>query len=484
MSDLLKRISETISGYRMLRASEPVLTAVSGGADSVCLMLALKELGYPVSAVHVEHGIRGQESLDDCAFVEKLCRREGIRLTVRHIDAPAISAAGGRSLEETARDARYGILLETAEKEGIPVIATAHNLGDQAETVLWNLTRGSSLAGLCGILPVREVYRVQGEPFPCRLVRPLLECGREEIETWLRSRGQTWRTDQTNQDPSITRNAIRLQVIPELERLNAAAQRHIAQTAGDLAQIERYLNEVTDQAYRDAVLLSSCGVLRIDLATLGALPDPIRSRVFHRAAGEAQGGLRDITREHVDALMRLSGLDNGKRITLPGGNLAVREEGAIVLETLRHKGKNDTGKKGAGEAEHTEIRIDRDGEYAFASGMTVRVRFGTWEGGDVPKKKFTKVLAYDTMTPYITLRTRREGDWLALDSSGSRKKLGRYLIDEKVPRDRRDSVPLIAQGAHILWVIGLRISEDAKVSAGSRCVEITAESVPDSPPET
>ena len=484
MSDLLKRISETISGYSMLRASEPVLAAVSGGADSVCLMLALKELGYPVSAVHVEHGIRGQESLDDCAFVEKLCRREGIRLTVQHIDVPAISAAGGRSLEETARDARYGILLETAEKEGIPVIATAHNLGDQAETVLWNLTRGSSLGGLCGILPVREVHRAQGESSACRLVRPLLECGRDEIETWLRSRGQTWRTDHTNQDPSITRNAIRLQILPGLERLNAAAQRHIAQTAGDLAQIERYLNEVTDQAYREAVLLTSGEELRIDLALLGALPEPICSRVLHRAVGEAQGGLRDITREHVDALKKLSGMDNGKRITLPGGALAVREEGVIVLETFRHEGKIDIGKKSAEDAERTEIRIDRDGEYAFSSGLTVRVRFGIWEGGDVPKKKFTKILAYDTMTPYITLRTRREGDWLVSDASGSRKKLGRYLIDEKVPRDRRDSVPLIAQGSHILWVIGRRISEDAKVSAGSPCVEITAEYVPDSPPET
>ena len=156
MKDLLRQIHDMIVSRQMLEEREEVLVAVSGGADSVCLLLALKELGYGVRAVHVEHGIRGQESLEDCAFVQELCRKEEVPLEVHRIDAPALGADSGRSVEEAARDARYRILMEAARRLEIRAVATAHHMDDQAETVLWNLMRGSSLAGLGGILPVRR----------------------------------------------------------------------------------------------------------------------------------------------------------------------------------------------------------------------------------------------------------------------------------------------------------------------------------------
>ena len=464
-------------GRQMLEEGEPVLAAVSGGADSVCLLLALKELGYQVRAVHVEHGIRGQESLEDCAFVQELCDREKIPLTVRRIDAPKLSALSGRSVEEAARDARYRILLEIAGSLKIRAVATAHHMDDRAETVLWNLMRGSSLAGLGGILPVRpaaympgtEVKQAADAPGAAgpsvqeiRIIRPLLETGRDEIERWLTERGQSWREDRTNKDTEITRNAIRLQILPQMEKLNAGARRHIAMAAQDLAQVEEYLEQVTQNAYRCAVRDDgSDGELLIDLRELASQPELVRRRILHRALGQAEGGLRDITREHVESLMRLAGMDNGRRISLPDGLRAVREEGVICLTRRTCVRIPD------------EVRIGGDGEYRFPGGIVLNTEFGIWKGGDVPKKKYTKTLAYDTMFPYITLRTRREGDWIQVNSQGGRRKLKDYLIDEKIPADRRDQIPLIAQGSHVLWVIGHRISEGAKVCEGAHFVTIT-----------
>ena len=466
MKDLLRQIHDMIVSWQMLEEREQVLVAVSGGADSVCLLLALKELGYGVRAVHVEHGIRGQESLEDCAFVQELCRKEEVPLEVHRIDAPALGAGSGRSVEEAARDARYRILLETAGSLKIRAVATAHHMDDQAETVLWNLMRGSSLAGLGGILPVRPAAympaAVDSPAHEVRIIRPLLETGRDEIERWLTERGQSWREDRTNKDTEITRNAIRLQILPQMEKLNAGARRHIAMAAQDLAQARDYLEEVTLNAYRYAVRdEGSSGELLIDLRELASQPELIRRRILHRALGQAEGGLRDITREHVESLMRLAGMDNGRRISLPDGLRAVREEGVICLTRRTCVRIPD------------EVRIGGDGEYRFPGGIVLNTEFGIWKGGDVPKKKYTKTLAYDTIIPYITLRTRREGDWIQVNSRGGRRKLKDYLIDEKIPADRRDQIPLIAQGSHVLWVIGHRISEAAKVSEGAHFVRIT-----------
>ena len=486
MKDLLKRVSGTIARHGMLQEQESVLAAVSGGADSVCLLIALHELGYRVSAVHVEHGIRGADSMEDCAFVQDLCMAKGIPLTVRHIDVPSLAARSGRSVEEAARDARYEILSETARSLGISVIATAHHRGDQAETVLWNLIRGSALAGLCGILPVREMASAaetvseKNETQGLRLIRPLLETDRKEIEEWLTERGQPWRTDRTNLDPSITRNAIRLQILPSMERLNPAAGRHIAQAADDLARIRSYLDDVTSEAYGRCVRSvrpsghryepdepdETCE-LQIDLHVLRTLPQLIAQSVLHRVIGEAAGTLRDIGREHVESLMALAGMDNGRRISLPQGLVAVREEGIIAIR------RGGDWHRRVSDAPAVEIPAGCSGTYSIDGCGTVEVCFGIWEGGPISKKKYTKTLAYDTMIPYITLRTRKEGDWLVVNSEGGRRKLKDYLIDEKIPRDRRDEILLIAQESHVLWVVGHRISEAARVSEGAHYAEIT-----------
>ncbi len=459
METVLRKMNNALLRCGIPAARERILAAVSGGADSLCLMLALKELGFGVHVIHVEHGIRGRESLEDAAFVQQICGAEGIPCTVRQIDAPAIARRTGQTLEEAARSGRYCMLEETAREERIRTVATAHHMGDQAETVLWNLIRGSGVSGLCGIRQARTAGP------DLTIIRPLLDCSREEIEEYLRSRGQTWRIDRTNLDPGFTRNAIRLQILPRLEALNDGAAEHIARAAADLAEAEEYL-ENEAQAHYSRVVRKDGGDVLIDTGALLELPGVLRRRILLSALAEACGGRKDLTRRHVEALEDLAEGDNGRRTALPAALTAVREEGLVRLT------------RSMPEPVGEEIALDRDGEYHFPAGnrggsIMVTVRRGIWDGGEVPKKKYTKLLAYDTIGPCIMLRTRRAGDWLAVTAEGGRRKLKDYLIDEKIPRDLRDSLPLIAQGDHVLWVIGGRISERAKVRAGDHYAEIT-----------
>ena len=453
-----------------------ILAAVSGGADSVCLLLVLLEIGYEVQAVHVEHGIRGEESLEDCAYVRRLCEERKIPLRVVSVDAPAAARQFSTGLEEAARDLRGKALRDTAHELGIDVIATAHHRMDQAETVLWNLIRGSSVRGLGGIRPCRREKDLT-------IIRPLLGCDRNRIEDYLRQKGVSWRSDSTNQDVALTRNAIRLKILPLLEELNPGAARHIAQAASDLRKVDDWLLEQEDEAWERVILEEGDGRekdLTADRDMLRRCSEVIRLRILRRMIARCCGGEKDISRAHVEAADRLVFDRNGQETSLPGDLLAVSEEGILRLTRSR------TLKT------ETVLPLDGDGVYCFPVGrkwldyhctgtaeqpetddeIMVEAAYLTWQGGEVPKKKYTKVLAYDTMAPCPVLRTRREGDYLIVNASRGRRKLKDYLIDEKVPRRERDQIPLIAQGSHVLWVTGMRISEGAKVTEGSKALQV------------
>ena len=477
----IKRVMET-AGLR--QGQHRILTAVSGGADSVCLLLALKQLDYEVEAVHVEHGIRGRESVDDCSFVRQLCAERGIPFEAVSVDAPALSGEQSLSLEEAARILRWKALGDTAQRLGISVIATAHHQMDQAETVLWNLIRGTSLGGLGGIRPVRrEGGRI--------IVRPLIECGRNQIEDYLRKTGVSWRTDSTNADTRLTRNAIRLKILPLLEELNPGAVTHIARAASDLRLAEDWLQEQTDRYWEEVILEDGDAHgrdLTADREILRQYPETVRSRLILRMIARCSAGRKDISRAHAKAVDLLAAGRSGRRVCLPDHLTAVSEEGVLRL-TRRKEEKTQT-----------VIELKTDGRYCFPGacaetgaeyagsrkggavggsaqtdredGIVLDVSYCTWPGGEVPKKRYTKYLAYDTMAPCPVLRTRREGDYLIVNSSSGHRKLKDYLIDEKVPRFRRDRIALVAQGHHVLWVIGMRISEGAKVVEGAKAVRI------------
>ena len=246
---MIERIYNYMTDHNMVGEGSRVLAAVSGGADSMCLLEVLRELrdraGLQIAVLHVHHGLR--ESADgDLLYVAEYCKDAGIPFEAVHVDAAGYAAGSGLSVEEAARKLRYEALEQAAERwdrdfpspvqEGCR-IAVAHHIEDQAETVLFNLVRGSRLTGLRGMLPVNG-----------RIIRPLLSYSRGEIEEFLRARGISWREDETNEDIRYSRNLIRKEVMPLLEQINKSAGEHIARAAEEAAETEEFLREQTERA--------------------------------------------------------------------------------------------------------------------------------------------------------------------------------------------------------------------------------------------
>ena len=485
-----QKIRNMMKRCRMVSPGQRILAAVSGGADSVCLLAVLHalapELSFSLEAVHVEHGIRGEESLQDCAYVKRLCGKLGVRLTVRHIHVPELARQSGRTEEEEARIQRYRIFEETAEQCGAQRVAVAHHLGDQAETVLWNLIRGSGLRGLRGILPVRPLR--DGQAASPLVVRPLLETSREEIEQYLEACGLSYRTDRTNLDKTVTRNKIRHDILPDLIKLNAQAPRHIAQAAEEAAEAEAYLERVTARAAEGCIHCQADGQPVLLLARWQKEEPFIRRRLLRECIRRASGNgsLKDIGAVHVEALMGLACGEGEKSVRLPGGLTAVRLYGQIRFlsgaEALSGAVLPAAGALYAQDARPGErwVEVPFSGRQMVHYGgycFSLECGCAGESGICIPKKRFTKWIAYATIaqkeSQKLCFRTRRPGDVLVVRQDGSRKKLSDYLIDEKIPSSLRDRVVLLAIGSEVLWVAGMRISEKARVTPGSAYVKVS-----------
>ncbi|MDY3251161.1 MAG: tRNA lysidine(34) synthetase TilS [Candidatus Choladocola sp.] len=457
----MEKIFRTIEQYGMIAPGMRVAAGVSGGADSVCLLYILseyrKKIPFELAAVHVEHGIRGAESLEDAAFTESLCRELHVPCHTVRTDVQKIAEDRGLSVEEAGRLERYRIFAEFLKEWNGNRIAVAHNENDQAETVLWNLVRGSGLRGLGGIRPVR------GE-----VIRPLLFTARDEIEQILAKAGIPWRTDRTNLETEYTRNRIRLSLLPQMEReLNAQSCRHIAEAAAKLQEVETFVQRRTEEAAKRCLSAAqdpggSPGTVRIDLDEYFREDELIQKEILRKGMMLLEGsrGLKDIGTVHLDQLGRLARMDCGKECCLPGRVRAVREKGILRLEKLQEKDRAEE------KADDTETDITAGGSFKNGS-WRIKSEI-LWNNPEIreeikTEKKYTKWLSYDTINNSMRFRTRRPGDYLVINEQGGRKKLKDYFIDLKIPAEQRGRIRLLADGSHILWVVGYRISEAAKV---------------------
>lgn len=453
------RIKAFIKKYRMLQPKDQVLAAVSGGADSVCLLLLLselrRELDFHLEAVHVEHGIRGEESLRDAAFVGELCRELGVDLLSISVDAPRYAEEKKLSLEEAARELRYRAFEDACKRTGASRVAVAHHADDNAETMLFHLSRGTDLNGLAGISPVRE-----GTGYT--VIRPLLCVTREEILRELERRRQTWCTDSTNQDPSMTRNYIRQQVLPGLREVNAQAVQHMERTAELLRQLSSFVDasareaedELLTGVYEDGALRQ----LHLEAAGFLRLHPVLQKNILHRSLGRISGSKRDLTTRHVEAVQSLFAQETGRRLTLPNGVIAEKRYDCVILRHADAAPQQET----CGE----ELTLPIPGTLLLPDGSKLQADLLTEDARPkkIPEKIYTKWLDYDKISSTVCVRNRRPGDFLQIDARGGHKKLKDYLIDEKVPREERDRLLLLADGSHVLWVFGYRISEAVKVT--------------------
>lgn len=292
-----------------------ILCAVSGGRDSVCLLHCLWTLGkredFTVAAVHMDHGQR-ITAARDVAFVEKLCRELDVPCVVEHADVPKMAEKWGVSIEEAGRRLRYETFERAAEALQADRIATAHHAADQAETVLLNLLRGTGMEGLAGIPPVRG-----------RIIRPLLQTPREDIEAYCTAFGLSYVEDETNTDTTMTRNRLRLEIMPLLKELYPAAQQSICRTATLLRKEDRYLTEEA------AALLPSDGA-EIELDTLRMQPEVLRLRMLRLLTERLAVGRKDFGAVHFEAMDRLAQKGSGM-LHLPYGVEAICRDGRFLL---------------------------------------------------------------------------------------------------------------------------------------------------------
>lgn len=446
----MDKLLELCRRYDMLPAGAAVLCAVSGGADSMCLLHRLSKLapteGFSVVCAHFDHRLRGEESKRDAEFVQAWCARHGLPFFCGSADVAAVAAQRGRGIEETARALRYEFLERTARQLGAARIATAHTANDNAETMLLHLVRGAGLSGLTGIPPRR------GD-----IVRPLLTTTRAEVEAYCARHGVDYVQDSTNADERYTRNFLRRQVMPLLEQMNPQAVESLSAAAGRLRADDRLLTTMAADAASQAE--ETPEGLSVPVRTLNDLPRPLAVRAARQLMERAGGG-QNCTQTHLDAVLRLalSGDPSGQ-IDLP--DLTVRR---VYDRLVLHPAAEP-----ASVPPVTPVREGARTAYGD-TGWSVTCRRTV-----CPEKNFKKpdtfFVSGDKISGIMVLRPRRTGDSIKLPERGT-KTLKKLLIDEKIPSALRERIPVLADDAGVVAVAGFGPDAARLAQPGEPALEI------------
>ncbi len=468
---VLKRIRAAFEEGEWLRRGDTLLLAVSGGADSVCLLHAMCELaphmGVTLAVAHLNHRIRGAAADEDAAFVADTARRLGLPCRTGRSNVPRKARRESVSLEMAARDARYRFFARTARQCGAAAVATAHTRDDQAETVLLKLARGAGPGGLSGVLPNTVLHGL-------RVLRPMLSIGRGEVLRYLRDRGIVWREDESNRDTGFLRNRVRHDILPVMaQALNPGVKDALARTGDILRAEDDWLNALAADILARCRLPGGDETPALDIVRLAAHPLAARRRVLRlwlRAAGLPEG---EADFGAVGRLEELCSRPAGTReVPLGSDRLARREYGALRL----------VSKPGVVPA--FRAALDVPGETLLLQpGLRVVVERaigvvkprGT-RPGDLPARASLGPAAVGRKRLYI--RSRRPGDRIKPFGMKGSRKLQDVFVDAKVPLVMRQSVPVVECGGEIVWVPGYRVARGWEVSHPDRpALQIAVERV-------
>lgn len=466
---MLNTVQTYMQEHNMVSSGDRIVIGVSGGADSVCLFyvfLKLKAMfDLTLFVVHVNHGIRGNEADEDEAYVKMICEENKVAFTALKADIPSIASAEGLSEEEAGRNIRYQAFYECFNKNGCNKIAIAHNRNDNAETILFNLFRGSGIKGLIGIRANRD-----------EIIRPLLCVGRDEIEDFLEKNHISFRTDRTNLTDDYSRNKIRHRIISfAQEEINSKAIEHIIHAANQLDEINRYLEKNVSIAYDKVVIYREQKELfEIDSEKLKLEDLVIQKGIIRTVFEKLARQLKDVEALHVDLVLALQDKEVGKRLNLPYGILAVKGYHTITMwvNTINSCDEQELRCSSSHCCDLKVQEIKAPGDYYLPKNdQLLHVKLINYEKSMIiPKNGCTKWFDYDKIKNTVLIRTRKEGDFIQIDSKGSRKKIKSLFIDDKIPRDEREHLPLLADGPHIMWIIGGRMSEAYKISEETKII--------------
>lgn len=433
----------------MIVTGDRVLIGLSGGPDSVCLLTILNhlkaDLGITVSAVYIDHGLRPDEVPVEIDFCRDICGTMEIPFHVRQIDVKEYAVEMRLSKQEAARELRYRVFENIRTGSDITKIALGHNADDQMETIFMRLVRGTGPSGLSGMRPVRGA-----------IIRPLIESPRSDIEAYLDTEGIGYMVDSSNLRDEYIRNRIRHAVVPVLKAINLDVVNTISKTAEIVRDEEHYFDILVNKTLIKLLSRKTDRRIEIFLVPLLSMETVILRRVLRRAIDETKG-LRGIGFLHIEELISLIKKGNsGDRMYLPGGIRAIRGYATFTITSEEP-------------ARISSCTLNEPGNVVIAETAQV-ITASVVDSGEAEKADMRKTVVLDAdRAPFpLMIRMRRPGDFFYPFGFGRKKKLQDFFVDEKIPRDERDAVPVVECGRGILWIAGLRADARFAVDKSTR----------------
>lgn len=452
-----KKVYKFIKENGLIDFKEHVIVGISGGADSTCLLCVLsrlsKELNLRLTAIHINHMIRGDEALRDENHAIDFCNKLDIDIIVERIDVIKLAKEKKISEEEAGRLARYNTFYRYQKELGADKIAVAHNKNDSVETVLMNIIRGSGLEGLKGIDAKRGV-----------IVRPILILTRDEIECYCRQEGLDYVIDSTNKETIYTRNKVRLKLLKDIDDMFGI---DIVSKVDRMSQLVRddndFIERKVDEALAKCVVNKSEDNILLNVENLRVLHKSMQRRVLRRVLININKVIDRIEYKHIEDMLKLVHVNKtGLWLNLPKGIRVYKDYG--ILEVYKEKERECVVEP--------EVDIDISGESEYIrvnDEWILRVEVlditDKVESGDA----YTRYFDYDILLGKdLRLRKRRNGDKFKPFNFSGTKKLGKYFIDKKISKQKRDSMYLLAKGNDIIWIIGDNVSDKFKITKKSK----------------
>lgn len=465
------KTAEFIRAQRLFAKAKGILLAVSGGADSIALLEVIRTLvsngtlAADLACVHINHQLRGDESEGDETFVVERATKLELPLVSRTVDVKAFAKVQRLSLETAGRRIRLDCFAEIARARSCNWVATGHQKDDNAETVLQRLRRGTGFRGLGAIRPARQLED------GLWLARPLLNCTRAEIVSYLQTKRLGWREDRTNADCTYTRNHIRHRLLPALQ---SHTDDSLVDALSDLAASARRLHaHVSTQAEQAAsrYVAAADNQVSIDATALAELPEIVAVELIRLQLPRLGCGERDLTQRHFKNVLQMAAHPVGRHsLTLPG-ELSVRTEYGHLI--LRRRQRSDTD-----ERDCSDVVLGIPGTVELAGR---RIEAGILSPSEMAaleikgdKSPFLEYLDLDRVSRSLVVRRRRPGDRFRPLGLPGEKKLGKFLTAARVPETVRQDVLVFEDGHRIVWVCPLRISEYAKVTKATRRILMLA----------
>jgi tRNA(Ile)-lysidine synthase len=446
-------ILSTIRRFSMLDPADKILVAVSGGPDSIALLHSLYSIrssfGLKLHIFHLNHMIRGKNSAEDALFVQEQAQTLNVPLTSLSFDIPAYVKGRNQSLQDAAREVRYRLLDQVCDELRFNKIATGHNADDQVETFLMRIIRGAGLSGLTGIPPVRD-----------RIIRPLIEVSREEIEKYLVDSKVGYRLDESNLKMDYLRNRVRHQLIPLCSEENKGFRDNVLNTIALFSGDEDFLKGIADQSFQEVAYYENEGILVLEHTGFSKLDVAIQRRILRKALELIKGDLKEIEFKHIESVLSEMDENGSGEADLPGGIVILNEYGNIVVASKEEIDRQSR-------FENDEVEINIPGITPIPSlGVDMIAGLEDIQRVSVDRNKKGKKAYLDFRKVELPLqvRTRIPGDRFIPLGMSSEKKLQDYFVDNKIPKRKRNRIPIIESQGQIVWIGRMAIDDRVKVT--------------------